>query len=78
MLRMPNIYQFKSWRFSLFLGNITKCFTASKKSELNGYVYDLSVNYGTTDISDVEDILKSLMKMHGESLGCFFDILIFG
>ena len=38
MLRMPNIYRFKSWRFSLFLGNITKCFTASNMKKVNWMV----------------------------------------
>lgn len=49
-----------------------------KKSELNGYVYDFSINYGTTDVSDVEDIRKYLMKMLGKFLRYFFGILIFG
>ena len=32
------------------------------KKWLNGYVYDLFVDYNSTDISDIVDIHKFLMK----------------
>ena len=33
-----------------------------KKKDFNGYVYDFSVDYDATDIDDVEDIHKYLIK----------------
>ena len=33
-----------------------------KKTELNGYVYDFSVDYDATDVDDTVDIHKYLMK----------------
>ena len=33
-----------------------------KKTEFNGYVYDFSVDYDATDIEDILDIHKYLMK----------------
>ena len=38
--------------------------TGLKKSGFNGYVYDFSVDYDTTDIDDILDIQKYLMKKH--------------
>ena len=45
------------------LGNISKDFTIDnmKKSGLNGYVYDFSVDYNTIDVSDIIHIYKYLM-----------------
>ena len=49
---------------TLCLENISKYFTANdmKETELNGYVYDFSVDYDTIDISDIVNIYKYLMK----------------
>ena len=33
-----------------------------KKTGFNGYVHDFSVDYDATDIDDVKDIHKCLMK----------------
>ena len=33
-----------------------------KKTGLNGYAYDFSVEYDATDIDDTKDIHKHLMK----------------
>ena len=36
-----------------------------KKTELNGYVYDFSVDYDAIAVDDVLVIHKYLMKKHG-------------
>ena len=48
----------------LCLGNISKNWSADnmKNTGLNGYVYDLSVGYDATDVDDIVDIHKYLMK----------------
>ena len=48
----------------LCLGNISKDWSADnmKKTGFNGYVYDFSVDYDATDIDDIKDIHKYLMK----------------
>ena len=33
-----------------------------KKTGFNGYVYDFSADYNVTDVDDIEDIHKYLMK----------------
>ena len=33
-----------------------------KRTGFNGYVYDFSVDYDATDVDDVKDIHKCLMK----------------
>ena len=33
-----------------------------KKTRFNGYVHDFSVYYGATDVDDIKDIHKYLMK----------------
>ena len=33
-----------------------------KKAGLNGYVYDFSVDYDASDVDDIKDIQKYLMK----------------
>ena len=35
-----------------------------KKTGLNGYIYDFSVDYNTIDTSNIIDIHKYLMKKH--------------
>ena len=48
----------------LYLGNITKeCFEAcTKKTGLNGYVYDFSIDYDAITVADILDIHNYLMK----------------
>ena len=49
---------------NLYLGNVSKDFSASnmKKSWFNGYIYEFSVDYDSTDVDDILDIHKYLMK----------------
>ena len=44
--------------------NISKDWSADnmKKTEFNEYVYDFSVDYDATDVDDIKDIHKYLMK----------------
>ena len=48
----------------LCLGNISKDWSIDnmKKTGFNGYVYDFSVDYDSTDVDDIKDIHKYLMK----------------
>ena len=64
------IYKFKA-KYSeivaspLCLGNISKDWSADnrkKKTGFNGYAYDFSVDYDATDVDDIVDIRKYLMK----------------
>ena len=64
------IYKFKAKDSAivatpLFLGNISKDWSADnmkKKTGFNGYVYGFSVDYDATDIDDIVDIHKYLIK----------------
>ena len=49
------------------LGNNSKEFSVDnmKKTGLNGYVYDSSVDYNVVAVDDILDIHKYLMKKHG-------------
>ena len=65
----PEIYKFKAKdsetaASSLCLGNISKDWLVDnmKRTGLNGYVYDFSVDYDTADVDDNKDIDKHLMK----------------
>ena len=52
----------------LCLGNISKDFSVDhmkKKTGLNGYVYDFSVDYDATAVDDILDIYKYLMEKNG-------------
>ena len=51
----------------LCLGNFSKYFSVDimKKTGLNGYVYDVSVDYDAIDVDDILDIHEYLMKKHG-------------
>ena len=51
---------------SLCLGNISKDFSVDvmKKTGLNGYVYNFSVDYNAIAVDDILDIHKYLMKKH--------------
>ena len=53
-------------RCYLFLGNIFKDFSGdnTKKTGINGYVYDFSVDYNAIAVDDMLDIHKYLMKKH--------------
>ena len=48
----------------LCLGNISKDWSVDnmKKTGFNGYVYDFSVDYDATDVDDILDTHKYLMK----------------
>ena len=66
------IHKFKA-KFSeivatpLYLGNISKDFSVDniKKTGLNLYVYDFSVDYNAVVVDDILDIHKYLMKKNG-------------
>ena len=49
---------------SLYLGSISKDWSVDnmKKTELNGYAYDFSVDYDVIVVDDILDIHKYLMK----------------
>ena len=71
------IHQFKAKdsdmkRYSLCIGNISKDFSVDnmKKTQLNGYVYNFSVDYNIIDTSNIIDIRKYLMKKH--DVKCLF------
>ena len=51
----------------LCLGNISKDWSADnlKKTGFNGYVCGFSVDYDATDVDDILDIHKYLMKKNG-------------
>ena len=63
------IYRFKAKdseivATQLCLGNISKDWSTNnmKKTGFNRYVYDFIVDYDATDIDDIKDIQKYLMK----------------
>ena len=65
----PEIYKFKAKDSEivarpLCLENISKdCSIENmKKTGFNGYVYDFSVDYDSTDVDDIKDIHKYLIK----------------
>ena len=49
---------------NLCLENVSKDFSASnmKKTGFNGDIYEFSVDYNSTDVDDIKDIHKYLMK----------------
>ena len=53
--------------YHLCLGNISKHFSVDnmKKPGLNGYIYDLNVDYNAIAVADVLDIHNYVMKMNG-------------
>ena len=65
------IYRFKAKdskkkKCPLCLGNISKDFIANnmKKTGLNGYVYEFSVDYNIIDTSNIINTHKYLMEKH--------------
>ena len=52
----------------LCLGNISKYWSVDnmKDTGWNGYVYDFSVDYDSTDVDDIKDIHKYLMKKNNK------------
>ena len=52
---------------NLWLGNVSKDFSANnmKKTWINGYIYDFSVDYNAIAVFDILDIHKYLMKKNG-------------
>ena len=68
-VNVTEIYKFKEKvseivATQLCLGDISKDWSADnmKKTGFNGYVYDFSVDYGSTYADDIKDIHKYLMK----------------
>ena len=68
-VNVTEIYKFKEKvseivATQLCLGDISKDWSADnmKKTGFNGYVYDFSVDYDSTDVDDIKDIHKYLMK----------------
>ena len=53
-------------KYPLCLGNISKDLQliSWKKTILNGYVHEFSVDYNIVDTSNIIDIRKYLMKKH--------------
>ena len=53
--------------YPLFLGNVSIDFSVDKmkKTRLNGYVYDFSVDYDAIAVDDILDIHKYLMEKNG-------------
>ena len=51
----------------LYLGHISKYFSVNimKKTVLNGYVFDFSVDYDAIAVDDILDIYKYLMEKNG-------------
>ena len=63
------IYKFKAKDSEILpnllcLGNISKDWSTDnmERTGFNGYVYDFNVDYDATDIDDVTDIHKKLMR----------------
>ena len=59
------IYKFKAKDSEIVcLGNISKDWSADnmKKTGFNGCVYDFSVDYDSTDVDNIKDIHKYLMR----------------
>ena len=52
---------------NLCIGNVSKDFSPNnmKKTELNGYIYDFSVDYVSIDVDNIKGIHKYLMKKNG-------------
>ena len=50
----------------IFLGNISKDWSVDnmKRTWFNGHLYDFSVDYNVTDVDDIKDIHKYLMKKY--------------
>ena len=68
-VNITEIYKFKAKNSEivpspLFLGNISKDWSEDnmRKTGFTGYVYDLSVDYDSTDVDYIKDIHKYLMK----------------
>ena len=67
MIGATVFYFSKIKKYPMCLGNISGDFSANnvkKKTELNGRVYDFSVDYKTFDTNNIIDIHKYLMKKH--------------
>ena len=63
------IYKFKAKNSEILvgpicLGNISKDWSVDnmKKTGFTGYVYDFSVDYNVTDVDNIKDIHKHLLK----------------
>ena len=68
-MNVTEIYKFKEKDSEfvvspLCLGNISKVWSTDnmKQTGFNGYACDFSVDYDATDVDDIKDIQKYLMK----------------
>ena len=54
------------------MGNISKNWSIDnmKKTGLHSYVYDFNVDYDATDVDDILDIHKYLMKKNDSIIKC--------
>ena len=71
-VHVTEIYKFKAKdseivAIPLCLGKVSKYFSLDnmKKTGLNGYVYDFSVDYDVITVDDILDIHKYLMEKNG-------------
>ena len=72
VVKGTEIYKFKeedseTVASPLCLGNISKDWSSDnmKRTGFNGYIYDFSVDYDATDVDDIKNIHKYLMKKNG-------------
>ena len=85
LVSATKMHQFKAKdseikRYPLNLGNISKDFPVRnlKKTGLNGYVYDFSVDFNGIVLNDILDIHKYLMKKHDIKQYLFTATTFFG
>ena len=71
LVNSVEIYKFKAKgsqisSVPLYVGNVSKDFSADgmKNLGLCGYFYNLLVDYDSTDVDDISDIHKYLIKKH--------------
>ena len=60
VLKSTNLQSKRFWNCSKSTGNM------KKKTKFNGYVYDFSVDYDPTDVDDIKDIYKYLIKKYNK------------
>ena len=68
-MNVTEIYKFKEKDSEIVVNplcliNISKVWSTDnmKQTGFNGYAYDFSVDYDATDVDDIKDIQKYLMK----------------
>ena len=72
LLMVLKFIKFRSKGFEIVsiplrLGNISKDWSTDymKRTGFHGYIYDFSVDYDATDVDDIKNIHKYLMKKNG-------------